>query len=131
MKAKISARMAGKTIRGYVDGLPAEQGKIVSSLIALVSESAPKAILSIKWGQPVFDQNGPFCYVRAHKSHITFGFWRGLDISAGRGILQSSGQKMAHIRITKEGDFQKELFQHWVKEAVHLNETKGDPTKNK
>ena len=130
-KSKSPAKSSGKTVQGYIDSFAGEQRKIVSSLVTLVREAAPDASLSIKWGQPVFEQNGPFCYVRAFKDHVNLGFWRGVDISSGKGVLQSGGQKMAHARIESEDDIKKSLFQSWVKEAIHLNQTKGDPTKNK
>jgi hypothetical protein len=38
---------------------------------------------------------------------------------------------MAHTSIANERDFKRELFQKWIKEAVRLNETKGDSTKEK
>lgn len=65
------------TIDAYLKKLPVEHKRIVSALLALVGDAAPKAKLSIKWAQPVFEQNGPFCYVRAFKSHVNLGFWRG------------------------------------------------------
>jgi hypothetical protein len=43
-------------------------------------------------------------------------------------MLESGGEKMAHVRITSEAEIKKELFQRWVREAVKLNLVKGDPT---
>jgi len=121
--------MPKKTIDDYVKGLSPAQTKIASSLVELVREAAPESVGSIKWAQPVFEQNGPFCYIRAFKNHVNFGFWRGLDIPSGKGKLESGGQKMAHVKIHSEDEIDKELFQKWVKEAIRLNRTKGDPTK--
>ncbi len=45
--------------------------------------------------------------------------------------MQSGGEKMAHVKIARDGDIQKKLFQAWVREAVHLNHARGDLTKNK
>lgn len=130
-KPSTPTKPPGKTVKEYIDEFPDRQRKILSSLVSLVHEAAPDAVLSIKWGQPVFDQNGPFCYIRAFKEHVNLGFWRGVDISSGKGALESGGQMMAHIKIKSEKDIKKSLFQDWVKEAVQLNQTRGDPTKNK
>lgn len=97
--------------------------------MALVRDAAPEATLSIKWAQPAFEQNGPFCYLRAFKNYVNLGFWRGASISTGKGILESSGEKMAHVKIATESDIRAKLFQSWAKEAVKLNQTEGDPTK--
>jgi len=120
-----------KTIEGYIGGLPQTQQKIVSSLVNLVREAAPRSSSSIKWAQPVFEENGPFCYIRAYRNHVNLGFWRGVDISSGKGFLQSEGKKMAHAKIVVLKDIKKPLFQEWVKEAVRLNQLNGDPTKKR
>ena len=120
--------MPKKSIDGYIDGLPPAQRRIVSALVDLVREAAPGSVGSIKWAQPVFEQNGPFCYIRAFKDHVNLGFWRGVDIPSGNGLLESGGKKMAHVKVRSEDQIKRELFQSWVREAVQLNLTKGDPT---
>ena len=97
-KAKPSARSLGMTVDDYVAKLPADKQRLVAALIALVRESAPGATVSIKWGQPVFEQNGPVCYVSAFKNHVNLGFWRGRELPTGKGILQSGGKMMAHVK---------------------------------
>ena len=63
--------------------------------------------------------------------NVNFGFWRGIDIPDPEGILQGSGDKMRHVKLSSLNDIQKEVFEGFVKEAIKLNESKGDPTKNK
>lgn len=128
---QLSARARGVTVEAYVAKLPDAQQEIVNSLLSMVKAAAPKSTLSIKWAQPVFEQNGPFCYVRAFKSHVNLGFWRGVDIDTGCGKLESGGQKMAHIKIVTMSDIPKKSVAQWVKAAVKLNETDGDPTKKR
>ncbi len=36
---------------------------------------------------------------------------------------------MAYVKITRIAETFKDLFEEWVREAVRLNESKGDPTK--
>lgn len=83
--------------------------------------------MSIKWAQPVFEQNGPFCYVRAHKDHVTLGFWRRRAITSAKGMLESAGKKMGHIKIRKQDDIQATLVQRWVREAVGLDRKLANP----
>jgi hypothetical protein len=128
---KLSARERGVTVEDYIAKLPDTQREIVSTLVSMVKAAAPAASLSIKWAQPVFEENGPFCYVRAFKSHVNLGFWRGVDIDAGRGQLETGGQKMAHVKITTLTDIPKKSIPQWVKAAVKLNKTEGDPTKKR
>ena len=121
--------MAPKTVNAYVASLSPEQAKIVSTIRGIIRNTAPKAAESVKWAQPVYEDNGPFCYIKAFKSHVTFGFWRGIDLPDPLGLLEGGGDRMRHVKLTSVKDIRKKALQDFIKEAVRLNQTKGDPTK--
>jgi hypothetical protein len=102
---------------------------VLERLRTLVLESAPESREAYKWAQPVYEFNGPFCYMKAFKRHINFGFWRGAELTDPLGLLDGSGEKMRHVRLAQVEDFQEEAFRDFIHQAVHLNQTKGDPTK--
>jgi hypothetical protein len=117
------------TVAEYAAGLGDWRAEAVLALRDLVREVAPEAKESIKWAQPVFEDHGPFCYIRAFKNHVNFGFWRGADLPDQAGVLEGSGEKMRHVKLTGIEDIRKEVFQDLVRAAVALNLSKGDPTK--
>jgi hypothetical protein len=119
-----------KTVDGYIHGLSGWQAEVVAAIRKLVREAAPEAKESIKWAQPVYESNGPFCFIRAFKSHVNFGFWRGAEIPDPHGLLQGEGEKMKHVKLTSLQDLAPQAFQDLVRAAVRLNQTKGDPTKS-
>ncbi len=121
--------MASKTVDAYIASLPPEQAKIVSTIRGIIRKAAPKASESFKWAQPVYEVNGPFCYIKAFKAYVNFGFWRGIDLPDPLGLLEGEGGKMRHVKLTSMKDIRKKALQDFVKEAVRLNRTKGDPTK--
>ena len=84
---------------------------------------------SIKWAQPVYEISGPFCYMKAFKASVNFGFWRGVDIEDSAGRLEGSGEKMRHVKLTSADDIDSDLFTDYIKQAIKLNLEKGDPTK--
>ena len=86
--------MAEQTVDGYIAGLEAWQAAIVSRVRELVRAAAPGAQESIKWAQPVYEANGPFAYIRAFKSSVNLGFWRGAELTDHAGALVGSGEKM-------------------------------------
>jgi len=120
---------SGKTIAAYIEGLDGWRAAVVKDLCALVEKAAPDATGSIKWAQPVFEDHGPFCYVRAFAGHVNFGFWRGGDLLDPGGRLHGAGKRMAHVKITGPQDIDTASFTKLVKAAVKLNRTDGDPTK--
>jgi hypothetical protein len=131
MTAKVSP-LKGVAVDDYVaNKLNADQAEIVNSLREIVRAAAPKAAESIKWGQPVYEENGSFAYIKPSKSHITFGFWRGAELADPNGMLVGEGDRMKHVKIASMKDIQKKQLQTSVKEALKLNREKGDPTKRK
>ena len=123
--------MAKKTVDEYIAGLEEWQAEIVSGVRKIVLEAAPEALEAVKWAQPVYESNGPFAYIKAFKSNVNFGFWRGIDLSDPDKVLEGSGEKMRHVKLTSLNDIKEEKFKGFIQEAIKLNEEKGDPTKNK
>ena len=124
-----SARSQGKTVDAYEAALSGWQKDVVSSLRAITKAAAPDATESIKWGQPVYEINGPFAYVKAFASTVNFGFWRGAELTDPDGLLDGGGTRMRHVKLTSTGDVKAARFAAMVKEAVALNRQKGDPTR--
>lgn len=113
----------------YAASLPAEQSAILQELRALVKKHAPKATEAFKWSQPVYEQNGPMIWMKAHKNYVNFGFWRGAEMQDKQGLLQGDGDKMRHVKIATLKDIKKGALADYIRQAVKLNAEKGDPTK--
>ena len=118
-----------KDVDDYICQLSGWQAEAASRLRAIVREAAPDAEEAIKWSQPVYSNSGPFCYFKAFKAHINFGFWQGNQLTDPAGLLQSGGKKMAHVKIASLEDIQPDVFKAYVREAVELNLEHGDPSK--
>lgn len=121
--------MAEKTVDAYVDGLDGWQKEAAVQLRGIIRNAAPEARESIKWAQPVYELGGPFCYFKAFKSSLNFGFWRGVDLDDPNGLLEGSGDKMRHVKLTSIEDVNTDAFAAFVRQAIALNQLKGDPTK--
>jgi hypothetical protein len=128
-KVRAATAPARSSVEAYVAGLAGDQGGAARRLRELVMSAAPSASESIKWGQPVYEDNGPFCYFKANSDHITFGFWRGTELDDPDGRLEGDGDRMKHIKIRDAGDIEEDLFADWVRQAVDLNRRFGNPTR--
>jgi len=122
--------MAAKTVDDYIDGLDGWQTDVADRVRDIINNVAPEAKESIKWAQPVYEVNGPFCYMKAFKNTVNFGFWRGIDLDDPQGLLQGTGEKMRHVKLAGLEDIDDQAFAAYVKQAVALNLEKGDPTKS-
>jgi hypothetical protein len=121
--------MAEKTVGAYIAGLDGWKAEVASKVRQIVLEAAPDAVESIKWAQPVYETNGPFCYMKAFKNSVNFGFWRGVELEDPKGLLQGAGDKMRHVKLTGIDDVDEAELAGFVRQAVQLNSAKGDPTK--
>jgi len=121
--------MVSMSVDEYIAGLDSWKGEVVASVRRIILAAVPEAEESIKWAQPVYELNGPFSYMKAFKNSVNFGFWRGVDINDPTGLLQGSGEKMRHFKLTRLEDINEEVFTDYVKQAVALNLEKGDPTR--
>jgi len=123
--------MAEKTVDAYIAGLEGWKAEVASKVRQIVLEAAPDAVESIKWAQPVYETNGPFCYMKAFKNSINLGFWRGVELEDPTGLLQGTGEKMRHVKLAGIDDVDEAALAALVRQAVQLNLTKGDPTKGR
>ena len=121
--------MGEKTVDGYIAGLEGWKGDVVSGVRHVILRAAPEAKESIKWAQSVYESNGLFAYIKAFQNAVNFGFWRGVDLKDPRGLLQGSGGKMRHVKLTSLDDVDENTFADFVRQAIELNKAKGDPTK--
>jgi hypothetical protein len=121
--------MAEKTVGAYIAGLDGWKAEVAFKVRQIVLEAAPDAVESIKWAQPVYETNGPFCYMKAFKNSVNFGFWRGVELEDPKGLLQGAGDKMRHVKLTGIDDVDEAELAGFVRQAVQLNSAKGDPTK--
>ena len=104
------------------------QADAIRRIAALVGNAAPSATLAIKWGQPVFESNGAFAYVRPAKAHVTLGFWRGAELDDPKGRLEGEGDRMKHVKYKTPDAIDEAEVAAWVRQAVELNARLGSPT---
>lgn len=137
-KATASARnvpkvspLRGTNVDDWAKKLNGWQADALRVIRALVTRHAPGSTLVMKWGQPVWEQNGPFAWLKPAAKHVSFGFWRGAEMSDPEGHLEGAGDRMRHLKMTSSEDLKELPIEDFVKQAVALNGDKGDPTKRK
>ena len=118
------------TVDEYVSMQDPWKKEILTKLRAIVKKNAPNTKESIKWAQPVYENDdGPFCFMRAHKNHVNIGFWRGAKMDDPHHLLQGDGVKMRHIKITQDTKIEETTFGEFIQQAVKLNQQLGNPTR--
>jgi hypothetical protein len=120
--------MAAKTVDEYAASFPGWQAEAIGAIRQIIREAAPKATESIKWAQPVWEENGPMVWLKAYKTYVNLGFWRGVELTDPKGLLEGDGNLMRHVKITSLEELNKPAIKRFVTQAAKLNRTKGNPT---
>lgn len=96
----IRVRNVKATVDEYIAALPADQRDTADAVRPTVLGAESDISESIKWGQPVFDVNGPVAALKAHAHHVTLTFWRGAALDSAATLLEGDGDRMRHARFT-------------------------------
>jgi hypothetical protein len=118
-----------KTVDAYINALDDDRRQTATALREAIVAAVPDATESIKWGQPVYDVNGPFAALKAFPRWVTLTFWRGAELADSRAMLQGDGDRMRHVRFSRAVDVDARAVQAVVRSAADLNRQLGDPTK--
>lgn len=116
------------SVDDYIANVEPTLRPIVTELRDVVQRAAPAATETVKWSQPTYEHNGPFCYIKAFKSHVNLGFWRGKALDDPDGLVQSGGDVMGHIRFEAEHEVHECNLDPLIRQAMQLNAELGDPT---
>ncbi|WP_255369482.1 DUF1801 domain-containing protein [Kitasatospora sp. MBT63] len=63
----------------------------------------------------------PVCYLKAYTAHVTFGFWRGQELTDPSGRLEPGAQRMAGLKLRTPSDIDPALFADWLSQARALH----------
>jgi hypothetical protein len=118
-----------KTVDSYIGALDDVRRQTAAALRAAVLAGEPAAKESIKWGQPVYEVNGPFVALKAFPRWVTLTFWRGADLAAAHPLLAGEGDRMRHVRFASPAEVDAEAVRAMVRDAAQMNRDLGDPTK--
>lgn len=129
-KPSVPSRPLGAAIDAYIKGLGDWRSDAVTHICQLLVANAPRAKGLIRFGHPVYEQKGPFAYVKALPHIVQFGFWRGARLEDADKVLVGEGDRMRHVKLWSAAEVREERFSAWIREAVRLNQEFGDPTKN-
>ncbi|GAB2941002.1 hypothetical protein GCM10027280_31810 [Micromonospora polyrhachis] len=120
--------MSETTVTDYLTGLDAPLREIGETLRPVIDTALPGAIGAMWHGHPVWglgDKPGkdPICLLKAYKSHLTFGLWRGQQVADSSGRLVPGAREMASVKLHTVDEIDAALFADWLRQAQKL-ETK-------
>jgi hypothetical protein len=114
----------------YVAALTGWRRSCVEEMRATIVRAARMEEV-IKWGNLVYLANGPVLMIRAEEERVLLGFWRGKRLRALEPRLRPGGKyEMANIVLREGESVEPATVRRLTIDAVELNETVGDPTRD-
>lgn len=104
-------------VDGYIGKAPNQQKEILTTLRDLISKSVPTSEEQFKWGQPVYTTDRDFCYITFTKNHVNLGFFDFEKIEDANNILEGTGKRMRHVKLSDISDIDPKELGKMIKQA--------------
>ncbi|GAB3152915.1 hypothetical protein GCM10027290_44700 [Micromonospora sonneratiae] len=117
--------MSTTGVTDYLTGLDTPLREVGQQARAVIDSALPDATGAMWHGHPTWslgDQPGrnPVCLLKAYKSYVTFGLWRGQALADPSGQLTPGARQMASVKLHTVDDIDAELFTNWLRQAYEL-----------
>ncbi|MGX7675605.1 DUF1801 domain-containing protein [Plantactinospora sp. DSM 117369] len=117
--------MGTTEITDYLRGLDAPLRAIGEKLRPIVDAALPEATSGMWHGHPTWSLGGrpgqqPVCLVKAYRSYVTFGLWRGQEVADPGGRLVPGARRMAAVKLHAVDEIDPALFTGWLHRAAAL-----------
>ncbi len=101
----------------YIGKAAEGQVSILEGLRNLISEAVPEVQEQFKWGQPVYGTAKDFVYLKHTKKHVNLGFFNFEKVDDPAGLLEGTGTRMRHIKITDLTQFDSGQLKNMILQA--------------
>ena len=104
----------------FFDSLNEPIAALAQELRGIIRKAVPHASESIKWGMPVYEENGMICAIRPSNEYVALQFYTsGTDLHDPDGLLDGTGKRMRHVKIRSKSEIKRRLFTSWIKQAAN------------
>ena len=76
------------TVDTWLTDQEPELRKIAEALRLMIFQSERDLTEVIKWGNPVYERNGPVCYLAAGRGYVSLGFFQGAYLTDPEGRIE-------------------------------------------
>ncbi len=105
----------------YFSNIPEPMATVAAGLRSLVLGADRDLREVIKWGSPVYERNKQVIWIKAHSKHLTFGFFRGVELADPEGLLEGTGKAMRHLKVRSPETAAQQSVRDLVNAALQLD----------
>ena len=94
---------ANAAVRDWLDSKPGPLGDLARHWFRVLCESGPDVREVLHDGHPTACVGqAAFAYVNVFTKHVNVGFFQGASLADPAGLLQGSGKRMRHVKLSPE-----------------------------
>ncbi len=109
----------GRPADPFFESLDDRLAPLARELRAVIRRAVPEASESIKWGMPVYEDDGMICAIRPARDHVALQFYgKGARLEDPEGLLEGTGRRMRHVKVRSPRDIHRRRFTSWIREAA-------------
>ena len=87
----------------WLEQKPGSLQDVARRCYAMIQRCGPEVVMIFHDNHPIgCVQDAPFAYLNVFKLHLNLGFFFGADLPDPTHLLQGTGKRMQHIKITPE-----------------------------
>jgi hypothetical protein len=114
---------ADPSVERYFAQQPPDKRALLVTIRGLVEKGAPDAVPVIKWGVPIYAQNGRnICALATFKDHIGLNFFAPPSVLPDpKKKLEGEGKTSRMLKVRTAADIDAPSITRWLKAAVAAN----------
>ena len=102
----------------FLESVQPEHQTLVQDLDALVRNTCPDFVPSLKWGNLTYHLKKNACSIINHKQYVNLQVWGGAEFDDPKGLLQGTGKGMRHIKFMPGAKFNRTAVIAIIKQAA-------------
>ena len=114
---------SGASVENYFAQQPPDKRALLIKIRGLVEKGAPDAVPTIKWGVPIYAQNGRnICALATFKDHVGLNFFAPPSALVDpKKKLEGEGKTSRMLKVRTAADIDAPSITRWLKAAVAAN----------
>src|SRR5438876_10265630 len=114
---------SGASVENYFAQQPPDKRALLIKIRGLVEKAAPDAVPAIKWGVPIYAQNGRnICALATFKDHVGLNFFAPPSaLPDPKKKLEGGGKTSRMLKVRSVADIDAPAITGWLKAAVAAN----------
>src|SRR5207245_4367039 len=114
---------SGASVENYFAQQPPDKSALLIKILWLIEKGAPDAVPMIKWGVPIYAQNGRnICALATFKDHVGLNFFAPPSALADpKKRLEGEGKTTRMLKVRTAADIDAPSITRWLRAAVAAN----------